>query len=104
MIGKLKNIVSLFFLTIFLFPSFVKITHHHEDFECNAKGLQHLHESHEKCAVCNFEFSVFSIDFEHFILQKTQVATEYLNNYCSAKYTSSTDYPFLLRAPPFVLI
>jgi len=101
MIRKFKNIVSLFLLLVFLLPSIVKLEHHHEHFECKEKNAKHFHEFHEKCAVCNFEFSVFSSEFVNIVLTKEKPLTNYCNNYKSVNYSTLTKYSFLLRAPPF---
>jgi hypothetical protein len=100
MIRKFKNIASLLLLLVFLLPSIVKLEHHHEHFECKAKNEKHLHVFHEKCAVCNFEFSVFSSDFENIVFQKEQPVAKYCNNYRSVNYSTLSKYSFLLRAPP----
>ena len=101
MIRRFKNITSLMLLAVFLLPSIIKIAHHHEHFECYAKNENQYHDYHSKCAVCNFEFSVFSLEFENIVLQKILPVTGYINNYCSVKYSTFTKYSFLLRAPPF---
>ncbi len=104
MIRKFKNIASFFLLLVFISPTIVKLEHHHEHFECNAKNEKHFHEFHEKCAVCSFEFSVFSSDFENIVLQKEQPIAKYCNNYRSVNCSSHSRYSFLLRAPPYRLI
>ena len=101
MIRKFKNIASLLFLPVFLLPSIVKLEHHHDYFECKVKNEKHCHVLHENCAVCNFEFSVFSSDLENINLPKEQPAAEYCNNYRSVNYTTLSEYSFLLRAPPY---
>jgi len=101
MIRKFKNIASLLLLLVFLLPSIVKLEHHHEHFECKAKNEKHYHVLHEKCAVCNFEFSVFSSDFENIVLSKEQPLDKYCNNYKSVNYSTLSKYSFLLRAPPY---
>ncbi len=101
MIRKFKNIASLLLLLVFLLPSIVKLEHHHEHFECKAKNEKHYHVFHEKCAVCNFEFSIFSSDFENIVLSKEQPVAKYCNNYRSVNYSTLSKYSFLLRAPPY---
>jgi hypothetical protein len=101
MIRKFKNIASLLLLSVFLLPSIVKLEHHHEHFECKAKNEKQYHVFHEKCAVCNFEFSIFSSDFENIVLQKKQPVSKYCNNYRSVNYSTLSKYSFLLRAPPY---
>lgn len=100
MIRKLKNIASLLLLLAFIFPSVVVIEHHHDQFECKAKNEKHYHVFHEKCAVCNFEFSIFSSDAENINLPKEQHIAKYCYDYKSVHYSSLSKYSFLLRAPP----
>jgi hypothetical protein len=99
-IRKFKNIASLLLLLVFLFPTTVIMEHHHEHFECKAKNEKHYHEFHEKCAVCNFDFSVFSPVYKDIISQKNNPLSHYSNNYISLYYSRLSDYSFLLRAPP----
>jgi len=98
---KFKNISSLLLLLVFLLPSIVKLEHHHEHFECKAKNEKHYHVFHEKCAVCHFEFSVYSSDFKNIVLPKEQPVVKYCNNYKSVNYSTLSKYSFLLRAPPY---
>jgi hypothetical protein len=101
MITSLKNSTSLFLLAVFLLPSIVRLEHHHESYDCKANTEQHFQSLHKKCAVCDFGFSVFSLAYEHFILQKDNPAFNYSNHYRSVNYSSLSTYSFLLRAPPF---
>ena len=101
MIRKFKNIISLFLLLVFILPSIIKLEHHHAHFECKAKNEKHFHECHEKCAICSFEFSVFSSDYKKFILPKEQPVAKFCNNYRSVNYSSLSKYSFSLRAPPY---
>jgi len=97
---KFKNIVSLLFLIAFLLPSIVKLDHHHEHFECKAKNEKHYHEFHDKCNICNFEFTVFLSDIENIDLQKDNPLDRYANKYVSLSDYNLSQYSFLLRAPP----
>lgn len=97
---KIKNITSLLLLVVFLFPSIVKLEHHHEHFKCKAKNEKHYHVYHEKCAICSFEFSIFSSDIKNVDFQKEQPLSKYCNNYNSVNYSTLSNYSFLLRAPP----
>ena len=101
---KYKNIVSLLFLIAFLLPSVVKLEHHHEHFICKAKNEKHYHEFHEKCNICNFEFTVFLSDIENIDLQKDNPIDRYANKYVSLSDYNLFQYSFLLRAPPCVQI
>ena len=100
MIRRFKKIAYLLLLLVFISPSIVKLEHHHQHFECKAKNEKHIHVFHEKCAVCNFEFSVFSLDFNTLVLPKEQPLANYCNNYKSVNYSAFSKYSFLLRAPP----
>ena len=102
MLCKVKNIGSLLLLLVFLLPTIVKLEHRHEHFECKAKNIKHFQVLHGKCAVCNFEFSVFFPDFASHSLSKEQNIVKYFNNYHSVNYTHLSKYSFLLRAPPFL--
>lgn len=98
--NKLKKIASLLLLMVFFLPSIVQLTHHHEHFECKAKNEKHYHKLHEKCAVCDFQFSVFSNDFFEVVVPKQQHSIQYCNNYSSVNYSTLSKYSFQLRAPP----
>ncbi|OFY48937.1 MAG: hypothetical protein A2W85_14830 [Bacteroidetes bacterium GWF2_41_31] len=100
MVGNVKNIASLLLFLVFLLPSLVKLEHHHKRFECKSGSGTHYHSFQEKCAICNFEFSVFSSDFENIVLQKRQPLAKYRNHYKSVNYSTLSTYSFLLRAPP----
>jgi hypothetical protein len=97
---KLKNIASLLLLAIFLFPSFIKLEHHHEHFSCNAKNEKHFHEFHHNCSICSFEFSVFSSDSEIISIACDNLCDTYSNNYSSQLYSNLSQFSFSLRAPP----
>lgn len=101
---KIQNIAYLLLLVVFLAPSIVKLEHYHKRFICNAKNNQYFHEYHDTCAVCNFEFSVFSSDEYHFEQPKQIVNENYQNTYKSVNYSNSLTLSFLLRAPPYKLI
>jgi len=81
-------------------PSGIKLTHHHENHACNAKSEKHLHQAHEKCAVCDFEFSIFTSDIDSKVFQTNQPVDNYSDIYHSADFSSYCGYFFLLRAPP----
>ncbi len=99
--GRLKNIISLSLLLIFIFPASVKLVHHHELFVCKAKGEQHLHVFHKKCNICSFEFSVFSSADNVIHIASNQLVIHYYNNYKSSDHSILEKYSFLLRAPPY---
>jgi len=101
MLRKFKNISSLVLLMVFLFPSIVKLEHHHEHFKCTATNEKHNHVFHDKCGICNFEFPVFLSSFENIDLQKENPLDSYSNNYSSRYYSNPSQFSFSLRAPPY---
>ena len=104
MIRRFKNITSLLLLLIFLLPSVVKLEHHHEHFECKAKNEKHYHSLHERCVICNFEFSVFLSWSGNIDLQKGNPLDNYSNKYNSQYYSNLSQFSFSLRGPPVLQI
>ena len=104
MIRRFKNITSLLLLLVFLLPSIVKVEHHHEHFECKAKNEKHYHSLHEKCLICNFEFSVFLTSIENIDFQKENPSDNYCNNYNYQYYSNLSLFSFSLRGPPVIQI
>ena len=99
---KINNIFSFFFLLVFLLPSLVKLEHHHEDFKCKAINEKHIHVHHEKCVICNFEFSVFLSDNKGADIPQEDPLEYFCNNYDSAYFSNLSQYSFLLRGPPIL--
>jgi hypothetical protein len=98
--GNLKNIVSLFFLWVFLYPTVVKFEHHHkQDDPKHEKGIA-VKPYEEKCEICKFEFSVFTSDSKQVELPHIKPTDRYTEYYTSPEIIASSDFNFLLRAPP----
>jgi hypothetical protein len=104
MVRKLNNIFSVFFLLVFLLPSLVKLEHHHEDLKCKTINEKHIHVHHEKCGICNFEFSVFLSHFANIDFRKENHLEYFCNNYDSVHFSNPSKFSFSLRAPPVILI
>ncbi len=100
MVRKINNIISFLFLLVFLLPTVVKLEHHHEHFKCHAVGEKHLHVSHEKCVICDFEFSVFLTETSYPDLFDEKPVEHFCNNYNSVDFSNLSKLTFLLRAPP----
>jgi hypothetical protein len=100
MIKKIKIFSSILLVLVFLAPTMVKLGHHHDHFTCKTPDLNHFHEQHEKCAICKFEFSVFSNDIKEIALQEDKPCDKFSNTYHSLNLTYQPHYSFLLRAPP----
>jgi hypothetical protein len=95
--------MAIFMMVILLLPSVVKLEHHHDHFVCHAKTEKHYHTYHPACPICNFEFSIFSVNS----IEKSNVKVvrdfKYMASLYEFIHTRLFDYSFLLRAPPFKL-
>jgi hypothetical protein len=100
MTGKFKNIASLLLLLVFLLPSIIKLEHHHERIECKAKHDSHYSVIHDKCVICDFEFSHFLSHTGDIDFQKENPAAYFRNNYDSVYFSNFSLFSSLLRAPP----
>jgi hypothetical protein len=100
----LNNIISVIFLLVFLLPSLVKLEHHHEDFKCKAINEKHIHVQHEKCIVCNLEFSIFLSDDANTDFLKENPLEYFCDNYDSVYFSNPSQFSFSLRGPPVILI
>jgi len=100
MITKLRYLASFFLVMVFLAPTMVKLGHYHDHFRCKTPEVRHFHEQHEKCDVCKFEFSIFSVEKDEVPLLKNKPSDSFRNNYHSLNFSSQARYSFLLRAPP----
>ena len=100
MIRKFISITSILLLLVFLLPTIVKLEHHHKHFVCKAKDEKHNQVFQDKCAICNFEFSIFLSSVENIDLQKENPLDSYCNNYNSRYNSNLFQFSFLLRAPP----
>ena len=101
MTEKLKNIISLTLVFIFLTPLTIKLLdglfHHHDHFQCTAKNEKHFHEHHEKCPIPSFELSFFSVEKHFQTTQKHIYCVEYIDNYSFVYCCKKLEYSFLLK-------
>jgi hypothetical protein len=100
MIVRLRNIISLLMVVVLLAPSLIKLEHHHAHFVCNEENEKHIHTYHEKCLVCSFEFSVFSLTKTELLSCKAKLIDGYNKPAYNSYYCDCSNYSFLLRAPP----
>jgi len=100
MFVKLKKIFSFLLVLFLLTPSIVKLEHHHVQIVCSAKGENHFHAYHDKCAVCNFEFSIFLAGYFLETSVKAEFKDCYSNCYNSFPYSNFSKYSFSLRGSP----
>jgi|GEM_PF-737102 hypothetical protein len=104
MTKKLKKIISLTLVFIFMTPMTIKLLdglfHHHYHFHCNAKNEKYFHEYHKKCPILNFELSLFSVEKHIQTTQKHHYSVKLNDNYNFVYCCNNSKYSFLLRAPP----
>jgi len=104
MITRLKHIASLLLVVVFLSPSIVKLEHHHDRFASNSNNENHFDIPHDKCEICKFEFSVFSTCKDETALRKEKPSDSFRNHYSSINFSNPSNFSFLLRAPPGLII
>jgi hypothetical protein len=100
MLRKIRNIISILLLIIFILPSFVRLEHHHNHGYL-AESTEHpSQEYHNNCSICNFEFSLFLSVAEDVNFEEEDHSEYYIIDYLSAHFQNLSRYNFLLRAPP----
>jgi len=104
MTKKLKNIILISMVLIFIAPTIVKLFdglyHHHDQLILSVKNENNFHEYQKTCPIPNFELSFYSIQKIISETQKVPYNVEFLINYIPDYYVSNSKYLFLLRAPP----
>jgi hypothetical protein len=100
MTQKLKNIVSALVVVMLFLPSIVKLEHHHIHFDYPLKSGMLIHHAYEKCAACDFEYSVFLSETIDIIISKAIYIDSYRVDYTPSYYSDLSKYSFSLRAPP----
>ena len=97
-----RHISSVVLALLFLTPTLVKMEHHHEHFVCHATDEKHLHEQHERCGVCNFEFSLLEDVTVFFFTSQSQPSLPEFRAVYDSFAKQTLRYSFMLRAPPFI--
>jgi len=101
-VRKIKIVLSLFMLAVLLVPSVIKLDHHHDFYIVPAAGNQ-LTVTHERCAVCSFEFSIFLPDDAAITSGRVEEVRQEFPLHDTRHYISVSEYTYLLRAPPALL-
>ena len=100
MTKKLKHIISILLVFIFLTPMTVKLFdglfHHHDHIICTAKNEKHFHEHHEKCPIPSFELSLFSVEKHIQNTQRHNYCVKQNDNYNFVYCCNNSKYSFLL--------
>lgn len=102
MIIRLKYIFTLLLVLLLFAPIIVKFEHHHNHFECKSKTEKHIHTEQEKCYICNFEFSVFSSNFNELFTVKISPLIKFIHSCYKFHNSNWSKYSFSLRAPPYL--
>jgi hypothetical protein len=91
---------SLFLIGIFLFPSVVKLEHHHElvNYSHSEKSSQAYHND---CPICDFHFSLFIEQNLGIEVALPSYFDQYENLYKTPHIVFLAYILFLYRAPPF---
>jgi len=104
MTKKLKKIISISLVIIFLLPMTIQLLdglfHHHDHFYCDAKNENHFHKHHKKCPIPNFELLLFSVEKHLATTQQHYYTVKQNSNYSFTYSCYNSKYSFLLRAPP----
>ncbi len=87
-------------MLVFLLPSIVKLEHHHEHNDCSSTNGDHYQEFHDKCAVCDYDFSVIFMDFIDIEIPKAEQLSQYLIDDLPVNDSTPAQYLYLLRGPP----
>jgi Ca2+/H+ antiporter len=104
MFKRRKRITAIFLLVMFLLPLWVKLEHHHEHLADHANKEKQVHEYHEPCAICSFEFSILDLAFDVIDLTRPTPEANYRVFNKSNPFFDLSAFTFLLRAPPCKMI
>jgi hypothetical protein len=85
-------------------PSVIKMEHHHDHFTCRAKNEKHYHRNHEVCAICSFEFSLFSANHYYPSVSRNGYTDGFIDCINPSFFSCDSRYTVLLRAPPLFVI
>ena len=93
--------IPFYLIFIFLFPSIVKLEHHHHLYSDCRHSEKSCQIFHENCPICDFHFSIFTDRIEKIDLEVLLHFDRYKNLYNTPCTFSFTNLPFSHRAPPF---
>jgi hypothetical protein len=97
---KFKKILSLVLLLTLFLPSLVKLEHQHGQSDLRAINEDQSDVFHNKCLICNFEFSIYIPPCEKIDLENENDSDSYIIRYTSKYLSNLSQFSFLLRAPP----
>jgi hypothetical protein len=95
-VQKVKSILAVFSLLVFLFPQVEKEIHNHEhsvNVRCTEHDIVHFHKAEHHCFLCDFTSPVSPSP----VLQKIALAEHHLNT----NQFFFTEFAFLLQPKDF---
>lgn len=98
-----RKYLSLFLLTVFLFPCVEKEVHradHEGEKHCTEKPTAHFHESHHQCTICDFSLTgLFNVIYFNSVFEF--IPFSYLSQFSfSEAIISASAFSLSLRGPP----
>ncbi len=101
---KLKHILTILLLLVFITPTVVKLLdsafHHHYYFYFSGKQGDVVHEYHHTCPIPGFTLTFFSVQKQIHITHKDSYLSEIFIPLPPKPFPPETNPSVLLRAPP----
>jgi len=100
-----RNLYSILFLAIFLFPYVETGVHdfsHRNDEVCFVHGAKHIHSLEHSCAICDLVLPVSGTLPETTVVPQSDFITTDYCSFVSSFFSSSVDPGYSPRGPPVV--
>ncbi|UBM61066.1 hypothetical protein LA303_06450 [Candidatus Sulfidibacterium hydrothermale] len=102
---KIRHIVAVSLLLVFLTPTTVKLLdeafHHHFSFHTKVKTDSVFHTYHHTCPIPGFTLSFYTVQKQFRQKEKRSYCKRFYLHFISSFFSSGLNYSTLLRAPPF---
>jgi hypothetical protein len=103
---KLRNILAVSLLLVFITPTTVKLLdeafHHHVYFHSKVKNSDVLHSFHRTCPIPGFTLSFYTIQKQTYKKEKRIFYAKVFVTFIPELFSSELNYSTLLRAPPLL--
>ncbi len=103
---KLRNILAISLLLVFITPTTVKLLdetfHHHVFFHSKVKNSDVWHTFHRTCPIPGFTLSFYTIQKQIHKKEKRTFYTKAFINFIPELFSTELNYSSLLRAPPLL--
>jgi hypothetical protein len=95
----IKPLLAIILMSLFLLPQVEKVWHQHSHDDISIEGVNTIHKLAEKCAICEFEFSVFDLfDLGYHFIQFSKTYFGFAESHSAFIIKSLTS--FSERGPP----